>query len=133
MLLSFFRNLFARKANTPMFHPISAHITRYGYPNDETPDSLTAAGYGAFKDNRLNPMSLAVSRDVEAHLVAAGIKPMDHIELQLTSTCSIIRQWADRTARSYQGKDLVGRIDLYCPNNELRDMDGKPVIGFRKA
>tara|TARA_R110000868_G_scaffold193418_1_gene438317 strand:+ start:295 stop:711 length:417 start_codon:yes stop_codon:yes gene_type:complete len=133
MLLSFFRNLFARKQNQEMLHPLAAHITRYGYPNDETPDSLTAAGVGAFKDCRLIPASLAVSSDVEIRFRAAGIKPMDYVRLQLTSTCSITRRWDDRTAKTYKGRAVVGRCDIYCPRDENKSLDGLPVIAFAKA
>lgn len=104
-------------------------ITRYGYMGDETPDSLTEAGWGAW-NNQLTPKALAVSRDVEAAFRAAGIKPLDHVEIYLEDRPPIVRRWEDRTARQYNGKPLVGRYDLLDRDNKYRALDGLAVMGF---
>lgn len=105
-------------------------ITRYGYRNDETPDSLTEAGWGAW-GNRLRIGSLAVSRDVESLFKQAGVKPRGAVELILSNGQTLTLTWDDRTARSYKGKPLTGRFDIYCPNDEREALDGVSVIGFK--
>lgn len=125
------RSLFRKPVEALPVLPIKGRITRYGYPNDETPDSLTQAGWGAF-NNKLTPMALAISRDIEEEFKAAGIKPLDKVEIFFNRTTSIVRRWEDRTARSYRGKPLEGRFDLYCPKDQLKEFDGVQVVGFRK-
>lgn len=112
--------------------PCPGKITRYGYAGDTTPDSLTQAGFGAW-NNKLTSQALAVSRDVEYYFSLAGIRPLDLVEIYFEDRPPIIRKWEDRTARSYNGKSLMGRYDLYDPQNKYRQLDGQPVIGFRKA
>lgn len=112
--------------------PCTGRITRYGYIGDETPDSLTEAGWGAF-NNRLTPQALAISRDVEAAFTTAGIKPLGIVELYFADRPSIIRRWEDRTARNYRGKPLLGRYDIYDPRSRYKSLDGTPVVGFRKV
>lgn len=115
--------------------PVQGRITRYGYPNDETPDSLTAAGWGAF-GNRLRASSMAISRDVEEKFRLVGIRPRDRVEICVDLRHNYLwleRTWDDRTARSYQGKPLTGRFDIYCPQNQDRMLDGQHVVAFRKV
>lgn len=110
--------------------PFLGRITTYGYKNDSTPDRNSAAGIGAW-DNRLGPVSLAVSRDVEAAFRKAGITPRSMIVLRLANGQEIEKRWDDRTARSYQGKLLLGRFDFYCPEGK-NSLDGQKVIGFKR-
>lgn len=121
----------SRPQTEQVFTPRKAvgFVTRYGYPTDSTPDSLTRAGLGAW-DNHLDSDSLAVSRDVEASFRASGIKPLAFVELTLVDGTRIRRRWADRTAAFYGGRRLVGRFDIYCPGDENKQLDGKSVISF---
>lgn len=137
-MIEWLRSLFRRKPAKPMLRdwvPVRGRITRYGYEHDETPDSLTAAGWGAF-GNRLRTSSLAISRDIEEKFRIVGIRPMDRVELRVDLGHNYLwleKTWDDRTARSYQGKMLTGRFDIYCPENQDRTLDGRAVVAFRKS
>jgi len=121
--------------DTPSFillpSTIAAFITTYGYQGDTTPDTNSANGIGAW-DNRLGPLFLAVSRDVEALFVKAGIKPRALVVIRLASGREITKHWDDRTAKSYKGKPLTGRFDFYCPDGK-NPWEGEKVVGVRKG
>jgi len=59
-------------------------VTTYGYPGDSTRDENSAKGIGAW-DNHLDSQSMAVSRDVEAAFLKAGIKPRSMVEITLVN------------------------------------------------
>jgi len=120
-------------ASSSIVHPLSfpVFVTTYGYPGDTTPDSNSANGIGAW-DNRLGPLSLAVSRDVEAGFVKAGIKPRTLVVIRLADGREITKRWDDRTARSYKGKPLTGRFDFYSPDGK-NPWEGEKVVGFGKG
>jgi len=120
-----------------MFDPHPTHsadagdrITSYGYKTDSTPDSNSAAGIGAWvsadeaaqikagKDtpNKLRAGDFAVSPDKKAQLRESGFKPGDLITLKLANGETHTGRWMDRTAASYQGRNLTGRFDVYSPD-----------------
>ena len=54
-------------------------------------------------DNRLEDQySLAVSRDVEAAFRAAGIAPLDAVEVYLKNGETVTLAWEDRTSAEYR-------------------------------
>lgn len=119
------------------FIPITGRITSYGYPHDTTPDNASL-GKGKYKVptgawlNPLRSTSMAISRDVEAAFAKAGIEPKGRVDILLKCGAILKLTWDDRTARSYKGKALTGRFDLYSPVKEHM-LDGMPVTGFRKG
>lgn len=54
-----------------MNSPIPIRLTQYGYPTDETPDTLTEEGFGAW-GNKLTGASCALKQSTAARY---GIKP----------------------------------------------------------
>ena len=105
-------------------------VTTYGYPGDSTPDANSSKAIGAW-DNPLGPISLAVSRDVEAALCLAGFRPRAKLLVVLADGQELLRQWDDRTARSYHGKPLTGRYDFFCPSGR-NPLEDRKVAGFRR-
>lgn len=105
-------------------------ITTYGYKGDTTPDRNSANGIGAW-DNKLSNTSMAVSRDIEATLRAANIKPRSKVSLLLEDGTTLIKTWDDRTAKSYKGRPLVARFDFYCPSG-CNEHEGKKILSLRK-
>lgn len=115
-----------------------ARVTSYGYRNDPTPDSNSAAGIGAFVPEaeqakikagqpsayRLQPGDFAVSPDMEARMRKAGVKPMDRVLFQRADGTTEAGRWADRTSPS-----LKGRVDFYSPGGVRAD-DGAQITGF---
>lgn len=91
-------------------------ITDYGQPDDPTPDSNSAAGIGSF--GRLSSAAVALSRDVEKSLLAAGGRPLAWMGLVLHNGPIVFCRWEDRTRA-----DLRGRFDLYSPRGESRWRD----------
>ena len=125
------KGMFTKRQENP-FVPFAGRITAYGYPEDSTPDSASAAGIGAWDNQLVDCYSLAVSRDVEAAFHAAGIRPLDAVEIYLKTGDVLTLCWADRTAESYDGKPLTGRYDIYCSKRPSVLVDSV-VTGFRKA
>lgn len=115
-----------------------ARVTSYGYRNDPTPDSNSAAGIGAFVPEaeqakikagqpspyRLQPGDIAVSPDIEARMRRAGVKPGDRVMFQRADGTSEAGRWMDRTSPS-----LSGRVDFYSPGGVRAD-DGAAITGF---
>lgn len=115
-----------------------ARVTSYGYRNDPTPDSNSAAGIGAFvpaaeqekikagqpSPYRLQPGDFAVSPDMEARMRKAGVKPGDRVMFQRADGTSEAGRWMDRTSPS-----LKGRVDFYSPGG-VRPDDGAGITGF---
>ena len=130
-LLAWFHSLLHPHKMNP-FIPFSGRITAYGYPADSTPDSNSAAGIGAWDNHLVDGYSLAVSRDVEASFRAAGIAPMQTVELYLKTGDEITLCWDDRTAANYDGRPLTGRFDIYCAKHPSALVD-TGVVGFRKV
>ena len=120
-------------------------VTSYGYIGDSTPDGNSKVGIGAWvgnaeaekirrgenTPNKLQPGDLAVSRDVEARLRAAGVSPGDTITLNLADGSTKSVRWMDRTAESYQGRTLTNRFDLYSPDGKS-PLDGAQVVGWSR-
>lgn len=119
------------------FTEFSGHITSYGYKGDSTPDWNSSHAIGAW-DNKLTPYkSLAVSPDVETAFRAAGIAPLDAVEVQCGNGDVLSLIWGDRTATDAQAKKiglqpLRGRFDIFSPNGKAAH-DGQCVTGFRKT
>jgi hypothetical protein len=128
--------------------PESSRITSYAYRNDETPDTNSSNGIGAWVPDdeqkkiergedspyKLKEGDLAVSRDVEARMRRAGIRPGDDVELQLKDGSSVLTRWMDRTAATYDGKTVTGRFDFYRAGQRTKHQnEAAPVVGFRRA
>jgi hypothetical protein len=121
-------------------------ITSYGYANDETPDSNSSAGIGAFVSdeeaariragedtpNRLKPGDLAVSKDIRQKLQSQGVKPGENITLTYADGKTHTGRYMDHTADSWEGKALTGRFDIYSPDGK-HATDGQPIVGFSKG
>lgn len=120
-------------------------ITSYGYSGDTTPDSNSTAGIGAWVSsdeqerikngeitpNRLREGDLAVSRDVERRFRAMGIQPGDRVTVKLDDGTAQTGRWMDRTAESYNGKQLTGRFDVYSPEGPS-PLNGRKVVDWWK-
>ncbi len=132
------------EAATPAaFRTTTGRVTSYGYPDDATPDSNSAAGIGAWVSedeqarirageitpNRLRPGDLAVSRDIEAEFRRAGVSPGDTVTIRLDDGTELAGRWMDRTAESYDGRTLTGRFDIYSPDG-ANPLDGKQVVAW---
>ncbi len=121
-----------------LFNLPGARVTSYGYANDPTPDSNSAAGIGAFvpaeeqakikagqpSPYRLQPGDFAVSPDMEAQMRKAGVNPGDRVMFQRADGTSEAGRWMDRTSPSLQG-----RVDFYSPGGVRAD-DGAQITGF---
>jgi len=117
--------------------PTPCKITRYGYPTDNFKDSNSSNAIGCY-DNKLDSMSLAVSPDIHSLFTDAGIKLGNFVRLYFSTTNSITRRWDDLTANDHEAAKLNlpplrGRLDLFCPKGENKQLDGKAIIGFQKA
>lgn len=127
-------------------------VTSYGYPTDETPDSNSSAGIGAFvpsdeaakikrgesSDFKLRAGDLAVSPDIEQAFRGAGIKPGGEVMVQLATGEIRKVRWMDKTAQDEDiaagkvkgvTKPLRGRFDFYSPRGK-NISDGTNVIGW---
>jgi hypothetical protein len=128
--------------------PTTSRVTSYAYKYEELPDSNSKAGIGAFVPDKeqakikrgeespykLREGDLAVSRDVEARLRKAGIRPGDEVEVQMEDGTNIVTRWMDRTGVNFEGKILTGRWDFYrAGKNTKHPKDAGRVIGFRRA
>lgn len=121
-------------------------VTSYGYANDETPDSNSAAGIGAFVSdeeaaeiragkntpNRLKAGDLAVSPDIRAQFEAQGIKPGESVTVTYADGKKHTGRYMDHTADEWEGKKLTGRFDIYSPDGK-HPTDGAPITGFSKG
>jgi len=126
--------------------PAGTRITSYGSPDDSTPDSNSTAGIGAWVSdaeaarikagettpNKLKAGDLAVSSDVEDQLRAAGVTPGSTIQVKTSDGTTHSGRWMDRTAKSYNGKTLTGRVDVYSPDGK-NPLDGQRVVGWSIA
>jgi hypothetical protein len=132
----------------PTMTPASAgdRITSFGYANDSTPDTNSAAGIGAFVSaeeaqrikngedtpNKLKAGDISISRDIEAQFKEAGIQPKQTVTLKLADGSTHTGRWNDRTAVTYDGRSLTGRFDIYSPDGPSK-MNGSRVIGWEPA
>lgn len=121
-------------------------ITSYGYASDETPDSNSSAGIGAFVSdeeaariragesttNRLQPGDLAVSKDIRQKLQSMGVKPGENITLTYADGKTHTGRYMDHTADEWGGQALTGRFDIYSPDGK-HATDGQPIVGFSKG
>lgn len=126
-------------------------VTSYGYASDETPDSYSAAGIGAFtteadaKGDRSAPTRLrdgdvAVSPDVRSAFEAANVKPRDAVMVQLANGEVRRVRWMDVTASDADiaagkikrvSKPLRGRFDFYSAGGK-HSLDGMKVVKWWK-
>lgn len=122
--------------------PSGTRVTSYAYDNDETPDSNSSAGIGAFVPTaeqerikrgepspyRLKRGDFAVSPDVEKSLKDSGIQPMEEVEIQFSDGTTQTGRWMDRTSDS-----LTGRWDFYQGGKKGKHAkEGGKVTGFRR-
>lgn len=126
-------------------------ITSYGYSNDETPDSNSSAGIGAFVSreeqarikagemtpNRLRPGDLAVSPDIRKKFSEAGIKPGQQVTITYADGKTHTGRYMDHTADDNQAaklglSPLRGRFDIYSPDGK-HPTDGSPIAAFQPA
>lgn len=128
-------------------------VTSYGYANDSTPDSNSAAGIGAWapeaeqakikrgepSEYRLREGDIAVSPDVERAFRIAGVKPGGEVMVTLANGETRRVRWMDRTAQDEDvaagrikgvSKPLRGRFDFYSPGSKHR-LDGVQVVGWK--
>lgn len=136
-LLAKLKSLFNSKKPQMQLFPSPAKITRYGYPGDRWSDTNSSNAIGCY-DNKLDENSLAISPDVKALFLDAGIKLGHYVHLYFSPTHYITRRWDDLTANDAQAKKLGlpplrGRLDIFCPKDQYKDLDGKSVIGFQKV
>ena len=129
----------------------SIRSTSYGYANDKTPDSNSAAGIGAFVSdeeaariksgentpNKLAPGDMAVSKDMRRSLAAAGVKPGQTFTVHYADGTTHTGRYMDHTADSITSddgttKNIVGRFDVYSPDG-LDANDGKHVVAVSKG
>lgn len=137
---SFLDSLDALKKKQPS---TTGTVTSYGYADDSTPDSNSAAGIG-IEDRKIEDGDLSISPDVERDFAAKGIKPGDSIMLVLKNGEKIRTRWQDRTAQDsdfepggkYHGSNikgpLRGRYDLYSPGGKHK-RTGSPVVSWEPA
>jgi hypothetical protein len=123
--------------------PVGTRVTSYAYEGEETPDSNSAAGIGAFVPEseqakikaggrsfyRLREGDFAVSPDVEKALDKAGIDPMDTVIIKFSDGSTQRGRWADRTSAS-----LRGRWDFYQGGKTVKHgKEGRRVISFKRG
>lgn len=106
-------------------------ITDYGQSNDSTPDTLTSSGKSAI--GQLRPDSMALSPDLEAQMKAQGVKIGTPVKLTLDDGSEVTRFWDDRTAKSYNGRPLTGRVDLFTPGDQANPLRDRAVVAISPA
>lgn len=117
--------------------PQGSRVTSYNWKGDPYTDSNSRKWIGSF--GKISENGMAISPDVERQFKAAGIKPKDPVELNLSDGTTVVRIWDNRTMQDKQairkfGKPLTGRFDFHHPNgNAPHEKDGVRVVSFRKA
>ncbi len=128
--------------------PAASRVTSYAYSNDETPDSNSSAGIGAFVPDeeqakikrgeesayKLREGDFAVSPDVEKSLRRAGIRPGDEVAVKMEDGSTQSGRWMDRTAAEWEGKAVTGRWDFYRGGKRTKhEKEAMKVTGFRRS